>query len=41
MPDILFGICPHMSRTPKFWHMHMITYSDFMVIVESCDIETL
>ena len=25
-----------MSRMPKFWHMIVITYSDFMVIVESC-----
>ena len=21
---------------PKFWHTYMITYSDFMVIVEHC-----
>ena len=31
---MLFGICPCMSRTAKFWHTYVILYSDFMVIVE-------
>ena len=31
---MLFGICPRTSRTPKLWHMFMITYNDFVVIVE-------
>ena len=25
-----------MSGTPKFWHTYVITYSDFMVILEPC-----
>ena len=29
-----FGICPRMSRMPKSWHTYVITYSNFMVIVE-------
>ena len=33
---MLLGTCAPMSRMPKFWHMYVITYSDFMVIVESC-----
>ena len=33
---MLFGICPHMSCMPIFWHKYVITYSDFMVIVEPC-----
>ena len=31
---MLFGICTCMSCTPKFWHMYMIAYGDFMIIVE-------
>ena len=31
---ILFGICPCMSLTPKFWQTYVIMYSDFMAIVE-------
>ena len=29
-----FGICWCMSHMPKFWHMYVIMYGDFMVIVE-------
>ena len=32
---VLFGIYPHTSPTLKFWHMYMIMYGDFMVIVDS------
>ena len=28
--------CPSASRTPKFWHMYVITYGDFIVIAEPC-----
>ena len=35
MPDMFFGICPCMSRMPKFWHTYMITCGDFMINVES------
>ena len=31
---MLFVICQCMSRTPKFWHMYVITYSNFPVILE-------
>ena len=33
---MLFGICPHASHGSKFWHMYVITYSNFMAIVEPC-----
>ena len=33
---MLFDVCPHTSRTPKFWHTCVITYGDFMGIVETC-----
>ena len=33
---MLFGISALTSCAPKFWHMYMITYSNFMVIVEPC-----
>ena len=33
---MLLGTCPSMSRMSKFRHMIVITYIDFMVIVESC-----
>ena len=36
---MLFVICSYTSHTPKFWQMHVITYSDFMIIVESCKIK--
>ena len=29
-----FGICPCTSHMPKFWYTYMITYSNFMIIVE-------
>ena len=32
---MLFGICPSTSRTPKFRNTYVITYGDFMVIVEA------
>ena len=35
-----FGICPHMSHRPKFWHTYMITYNNFMVIVEPWSVIT-
>ena len=38
---MLFGICIHTSRTPKFWHKYVITYGDFMVIVELWKISVL
>ena len=31
---MLFGICTYTSRMPKFWHMYLITYGDFVIIVE-------
>ena len=31
---MLFGICPRTLLTPKFWHMYVMTYGNFMVIVE-------
>ena len=31
---MLFGICPSMLCTPKFWHLYMIQYSNFMVTVK-------
>ena len=34
---MLFGICQGTSRTTKVWHTHVITYSNFMVIVEPWD----
>ena len=40
-PDMFFGICPHTSRTPKFWHTYVITYGDFMVIVDPCNLTSL
>ena len=27
-----------MSRMPEFWHTYVIMYSDFMVIVELCQV---
>ena len=33
---MLFGICPHTSRMPKFRPTYAIMYSDFIVIVEPC-----
>ena len=35
-PDMFFGICPSTSRTLKFLHTYVITYGDFMVIVNPC-----
>ena len=31
-----FGISPHMSCMPKFWHTYLILYGNFIVIVEPC-----
>ena len=36
---MLFGICPRTSSTPKLWYMYVITYSDYMVIVNLANIE--
>ena len=36
---MLVGICTHTLRTPKFLHTSVITYGDFMVIVEPCEKE--
>ena len=33
---MLFGICPRTSRTAKFWQTYVVTYKNFMVIVEPC-----
>ena len=38
---MFFGICPHTSRTPKIWHKCMITYRDFMVLVDPCNLTSL
>ena len=35
---MLFGICPGASHAPKFWHMYVIKYSNFMIIVEPCSV---
>ena len=36
-PDIYFlVICPSPSSTPKFWHMYVIKYIDFTVMVDPC-----
>ena len=32
---MLFGIYPCTSRTPKFWQTYVITYGNFIVIVQS------
>ena len=31
---MLFGIFQSMSCNPKFWHVYVITYMDFMAIVK-------
>lgn len=31
---MIFGISPHTSCIPKIWHMYVITYGNFMVIVK-------
>ena len=36
---MLFVICLHTSHTSKFWHKYMITYSNFMVIVEPWELD--
>ena len=40
---MLFGIQIRTPRTPKFWHTHLITYGDFVVIlvVEPCKCDQL
>ena len=40
-PDMFFGICPHTSRTPKFWHTYVIADGDFMVIVNPCSLTSV
>ena len=32
---MIFGICPRISHTSKFWRTYFIMYGDYMVIVES------
>ena len=37
VPDLCFLELAHItSRTPKFWHTCMITYSDLMIIAKPC-----
>ena len=36
---MLFSVCPRTSCTAKFWHMYMIRYGDFMVIVKPSTIK--
>ena len=33
---MLFGISPGTSSMAKFWHMNVIKYGSFMVIVKPC-----
>ena len=40
-PDMFFGICPHTSRTPKFWHTYVIAHGDFMVIANPCNLTSV
>ena len=35
---VFFGISSNTSHTSKFWHIYMITYDNFMVIVEPCEL---
>ena len=36
---MLLDICPSTLRTPKFFHTYVITYGDFMAILEPCPIK--
>ena len=39
-PDIYIYICPRMTRTPKLWHMYVVTDGDFIEIAEPRTSET-
>ena len=35
---MVFDNYPRTSRTPRFWHMYVILYGNFMVIVKPCEV---
>ena len=36
MPEMVFSVCLSTLRTPKFWHVYVIMYCDFIIIVKPC-----